>query len=495
MPDGVAAAPVPEPAPLSSAASRRGWPAALAVGESGALCFDGVDLAALARERGTPLWAISRATVEANWHALDDALRARWPRHEIAYSMKTNNVLALVALLHGLGARLDCSGAYELEAAARAGVPSSDVILNGAGKSDEALALAARLGVRQVNIDSPDEARRLDRLAGEAGTRVPCTVRVVLGHQRLLARDPSYASSQRAADKHGSDRLSGQALEAIEAVVRSRNLDFVGLHHHVVFPGYLSDYAPERALAQHGESARELCEVANEARRRFGVSIDRLDLGGGLRAGGEALVAPLGAPEQAGWHRLPTATAFADAVCGAIEEFIEQDELPLVQFESGANMVWNAQVLLAAVSEVKDAARRDEPRRRYAYLDASAMMFMSRGMRMGHPAVPVARPLAAADPEWPVELVGQTCMGDTVADGLALPRLEPGEVVALLHQGAYCEALSTQVNSIPRPEVVLLDRGAVSVVRRRETLDDVHARDAVPAGLGRTAGAAAAAPA
>ena len=469
---------------------RHGWPAALGVGAAGGLRFDGVDLGELARERGTPLWAISRATIEANWRALDDAFRERWPRHEIAYSMKTNDVLAVVALLHGLGARLDCSGAYELEAAARAGVPSSDVILNGAGKSEQALTLAARRGVRQVNVDSPDEARRLDRIAGAEGTRVPCTVRVVLGHERLLARDPSYERSQRAADKHGSDRLSGQALEAIEAVAGSRNLDFVGLHHHVVFPGYLSDYTPDRALAQHGESARELCELANEARRRFGVTVDRLDVGGGVRAGGELLVAPPGAPEQSAWHRLPTAVAFANAVCGAIEEFLEQDALPLVQLESGAHMVWDAVVLLAAVSELKDAARRDEPRRRYVYLDASTMMFMSRGgMRMGHPVVPVARPLADADPDWPVDLVGQTCMADTIAEGLALPRLEPGEVVALLHQGAYCETLSTQVNSIPRPEVVLLDDGTVTVVRRRETLDDVHARDSVPAALlaGRSA--------
>ncbi len=136
---------------------RHGWPAALGVGAAGGLRFDGVELGELARERGTPLWAISRATIEANWRALDDAFRERWPRHEIAYSMKTNDVLAVVALLHGLGARLDCSGAYELEAAARAGVPSSDVILNGAGKSEQALTLAAR---RRAAALEPGIARR-----------------------------------------------------------------------------------------------------------------------------------------------------------------------------------------------------------------------------------------------------------------------------------------------------------------------------------------------
>ena len=459
----------------------RGWPEALQVEAETGLSLNGCDLGALARERGTPLWAISRSTVEANYRSLDSAFRARWPRFEIAYSMKTNDSLAVVRLLHGLGARLDCSGAYELQAALQAGVPASDAIVNGAGKSDDALRLAAMLGVRQVNVDSPGEALRLDRIAGELGVRVPCAVRVILSHAPLLAIDPSYERSLRAADKHGSDLVSGQAFEAVEAVLGATSLDLVGLHHHVVFPGYLSDYSAERAIAQHEESARELAAFANEVRRRTGVTIDRLNLGGGIRAGASINIAPPGAPGESAWLDLPAADDFARTICAALEETLEQDELPLVQLESGSHHVWNAVVLLATVSEVKDASRRDEPPRRYVYLDASTMMFMSRGgMRMAHPAVPVERPLAAPDPAWPVDLVGQTCMNDTIAEGIALPRLEPGEVVALLHQGAYCETLSTQVNSVPRPEVVLLDRGRATVVRRRETLADVHARDIIP---------------
>ena len=120
----------------------RGWPEALQVEAETGLSLDGCDLGALARERGTPLWAISRSTVEANYRSLDSAFRARWPRFEIAYSMKTNDSLAVVRLMHGLGARLDCSGAYELQAALQAGVPASDAIVNGAGKSDDDVEMA-----------------------------------------------------------------------------------------------------------------------------------------------------------------------------------------------------------------------------------------------------------------------------------------------------------------------------------------------------------------
>jgi diaminopimelate decarboxylase len=456
---------------------RRGWPAALTCGSSGALQLDGVELAALVRERGTPVWAISRSTVEHNFDELLGAFRARYENCEIAFSMKAHNTLAVVQVLHGRGAKLDCSAEYELAVVRELGVPAGDIILNGCGKSGRALAAAAEHGVREVNVDSLDEARRLEVAAREAGTVVNCTVRVQLGFERLLERDPSYLSAARAADKFGSDAASGEAMEVVRAVVGSPHLAFVGLHHHVVFPGYLADYSTERALAHHAESAAELCEFANEVRSELNVDVERLNLGGGIRASGSINVAPLGQPEDPVWYELPSAAAFADAVFGAIEQSFEGDERPLVQFESGGHMVWDAVVLLSRVSEVKHTRRRGGDPLRYVYVDASAMQFVVRSMlKMAHPVLLVERP-AAPPATPPADLVGQTCLTDTIAERLPLPELEAGDLLCLLHQGAYCDTTSTQVNSFPRPEVVLVADGAATVVKRRETLEDVHARD------------------
>jgi diaminopimelate decarboxylase len=105
------------------------------------------------------------------------------------------------------------------------------------------------------------------------------------------------------------------------------------------------------------------------------------------------------------------------------------------------------------------------------------MMFVIRSMlKMAHPAFVVDRPFdEAATPR--AELVGQTCLTDTIAENIELPAVDAGDLVCLLHQGAYCETTSTQVNSFPRPEVVLLSHGTTRVVKRRERLEDVHARD------------------
>lgn len=460
-------------------ARRATWPAALTVNDAGRLELDGCDLDALARERGTPLWAISRSTVEGNFDRIVSAFRARYPRCEIAYSIKAHNTMAVIRLLHRRGALIDASAEHEFQIALEAGVPAGDIILNGNGKSNAALSAAALLGIRQVNIDSLDEAKRLNELAAAHGSTVRCLVRVQLTYDDLLEEDPSFETTLRIGEgKFGANVASGQAKETIEAVVGASNLEFLGLHHHVGFSGYMGDYTPAREVMHHRASAREICRLANEIRRELGVEVARLDLGGGFRAGGSIVLSTPGAAQDLAEHSLPPLEDYAEAIFGTIESELEVSDLPLVQFETGGYQIADAVVLLATVNEVKDVATR--PPRRYVVVDASMMMFVARGMmRVGHPVVVVDDP-HGEPAEIPVEVVGQTCVYDSMAEDIRLPEVARNSVLALLQQGAYCETESTQFNAFPRPEVVLLDAGRVSVVKRRETLADVHMRDVIP---------------
>lgn len=460
--------------------ARETWPDALRVGAGGNLELDGCDLEALAAERGTPLWAISRSTVEGNFRELHSAFTRRYPRCEIAYSIKAHNTAAVIRLLHEVGAVVDASAEYEFQLALQAGVPADEIILNGNGKSDAALAAAVELGIRQINLDSLDEIRRLDAIAAQRGRTVPCLVRIQLGYEQLLQLDPSFESTLRIGEgKFGSNVASGQAMEAVEAAIAANNIEFLGVSHHVGFSGYMGDYSPEREVMHHRECTREVCAFANQAKRRFGVDVQRLDLGGGFRSGRKVLLSTPGAAADVGLHDLPEPTDYADAIFSTIEAELEIDEAPLVQFETGGYQIANSVVMLAAVSEVKDV--RTIPARRYVVVDGSMMMFVSRGMmRVGHPVIPVRDPGRRAETDVAVEVVGQTCVYDSIAEDIALPDIERGEVLVFLNQGAYCETESTQFNAFPRPEVVLLDDGVATVVKRRETLADIAARDIFP---------------
>jgi diaminopimelate decarboxylase len=396
----------------------------------------------------------------------------------MAYAMKANNLLGVVRLLHNLGAYIDASAEYEFQLALLAGVPPEEIILNGNAKSDSALRTAAELGARQVNVDSETEVLRLNAIAESLGTHVPCAVRVQLSYRDLLRADPSFEPMLRLGEgKFGSNLTSGQALNTVNAVLAASHLEFVGLSHHVGFSGYMADYSPEREIMHHRECTRELCEFANQLRRTLNVGVDRLDLGGGFRTGTAVALATPGAG-QPEFHDLPTAADYAQAIFPTVSDVLECDDPPALQFESGGHSVAEAVVLLTRVVEVKDVLI-DRPVR-YVGVDGSMMMFVSRGMmRVGHPVVP-ARDTCAPPDEMRVDVVGQTCVYDSIAEDIRLPLTKPGDILAILNQGAYCETQSTQFNAFPRPEVGLVDQGAYHVLRRREVLADVHQRDCIP---------------
>jgi diaminopimelate decarboxylase len=408
---------------------------------------------------------------------------ARYPRCEVAYSIKAHNTLAVVSLLHQCGLKMDCSAEYEFQLAMRAGVPPGDIILNGNGKSESALTSAVELGVQQINVDSLDEVGRLELIARRKQQRISCAVRIQLGYERLLALDPSFETTLRIGEgKFGSNVGNGQALQTVQAVVNASHLDFCGLSHHVGFSGYMGSYSREHELMHHRECTRELCEFANLLNEAHGIEVDRLDLGGGFRSGHAVLLSSPGAGSDVAYYSLPSLEGYAEAIFSTVEDTLRNDHSPLVQFESGGHQISNAVVMLVAVSEVKDVLGAVP--RRYVVIDGSMMMFVSRGMmRVGHPIHLVDRALADPVEEWPVEVVGQTCVYDSVAEDIRLPEVSRGDVLVLLNQGAYCETESTQFNGFPRPEVVMLDRGRAFVVKRRETIGDVHARDVIPSEL------------
>jgi diaminopimelate decarboxylase len=455
------------------------------VSAAGTLTFDGCDLIEVGRTFGLPLWAISRSRLEDNFCRLRDGFQKRYPKCEIAYSMKVNNSLAMIRILHRLGAKVDCHPEYEYAIALHAGVPPGDIILNGNGKSQRALAAAATMGVRQVNIDSLGEIGRLNAIAVGLGVRVPCALRITLSYERLLQEDPHYEPMLRlGGGKTGVSIGNGQAIEGVGAIIAASNLDFVGLHHHSGFGGQVigHEYSVERELMHNRENAREVCEFANEIRRRHGVTVSRLDLGGGFRTGASVLLSTPGAGEDCALFPVPSVEEYADAIFGTVENALESDDPPLLQFESGGNQAGDAVVLLTKVCDVKDVPGPTP--RRYVMPDANMLQFVHRGMSAwGYPILIADRPDAPLDEDWTVEVAGQTCMYDSIAEEITMPDVEVGDTLAILQQGAYCEVMSTQMNGFPRPAVVLLHQGHATEVKRREAPAEVWSRNSVPAEL------------
>jgi len=460
---------------------RSTWPQALSISGSASLTMDGIDLALLADVHQTPLWVLSRSTMRRRYQ---DMLRAL-QRHaagdvELAYSVKANHGLATIQTFNDLGARFDCSAEYEFPLTLAAGVNPDRCIVHGVGKSDQALALIATHGAHEVVVDSMAEVDRLQQALASTGRIVDCLVRVRLTYAELLEGDPDYEFMLDVGmGKFGVSTADGTADATIDAILAAPNLRLMGLHHHVGFSGYLSGYERDLEVAHHAACARELATYANAVWRRRGVILQRLNLGGGMRCDGSLVLSTPGGANDISVAALPTADDYAAAVMGALRETLSMPSSPTVEIELGAQLVNDAGVLVVRVDDIKDVAPRTttESALRYVITDAGMWLFVNRlSMRVGHPVVRLADPLADID-EARVVVCGQVCVFDAVAEDIRLPPLERGDLLAYLHQGGYTETQSTQFNAFPRPATVLVDQGHATVVRRRETLDDLIARN------------------
>src|SRR5512139_2302374 len=144
--------------------------------ERGELTCDGVGLAEVASEVGTPAYVYSAAAIRATYRAFDRAL-APVP-HVIHYALKANSTLAVLRLLRGLGSGADANSWGEIQVALRAGFIPERLVFTGVGKTPEELRRAVPLGLKSINAESPGELERIDTLARSLGTRARVSVRL-----------------------------------------------------------------------------------------------------------------------------------------------------------------------------------------------------------------------------------------------------------------------------------------------------------------------------
>jgi diaminopimelate decarboxylase len=402
-----------------------------------ALQCEGVSLAELADAEGTPLYVYSAATIGARYRAIDEAFRG-YP-HSIHYALKANSTLGIARLLRGLGAAADANSGGEIDVALRAGFIPEQIVFTGVGKTPAELAQAIDLGVRTINAESEGELDRIDRLARERGTRVRVALRV---NPDVDARSHPHISTGLKVNKFGV------AADAVRDICRRfadrEGLELVGLHTHV--GSQITDLEPlKRAATTIVALAREL--------RDDGITIDHLDLGGGLGVSYDGTKVPSAADHAA-----------------AVLPIVRDSGLALI-LEPGRNIVAPAGVLLTRVVDVKD--RPDG--KAFVIVDAG-MTELMRPMLYGafHRIEPVI--CNSSSDEVVADVVGPLCeSSDTLGKDRHLKRPQPGDLFAVLDAGAYGAVMASNYNRRTMPAEVLVDGARWSEIRRRQTIDDLLA--------------------
>jgi diaminopimelate decarboxylase len=438
------------------------------VGEDGVLWIEGRAAPDLAGEYGTPLYVTSEAQIRANVRRLRHAFEARWPRVTLLFATKSNANLAIRRVLVEEDVGGDCFGLGELTLSLRAGVAPDLLVLNGSNKQPAELRPAIESGMT-INVDDRSELDLVAGLAEQLGRPAAVCLRVMpFTYAEPATLEPELAAiaADTSHDKWGMDRQT--IVEIVPTALESAWLRLRGLHLHV---------SRLRPTPQAFELASRLIATCiAELHDRFGWQPELLDFGGGYPHERDP---ESGAPS--GSHAVGTPEEYAEAITSTLRAALMERSLrePHLLLEPGRRLVSNATVLLTRVGVVK---RLPTGSTTWVNVDAST----------NHcPRVPlqgyyyeIVHATKGRDPgDMEVSVVGPTCVIDLLGERRTLPSPGQGDLLAVLDVGGYAEVLSTQFNLLPRPATVLVDGDTCEVIRRRETIDDLLATQAIPARL------------
>ena len=418
-----------------------------------ALNCEQVSLSELAETVGTPLYVYSSATLERHYNVFADALSSkpglRSPRDEaplVAYAMKANSNMGVLATLAAQGCGADTVSEGEIRKALKAGVPAERIVFSGVGKTDAEMAFALKAGIYQLNVESRPELERLARVAAELDMVAPFVIRInpgvgAGGHEKITTGG--------AKDKFGISAEEALALYA--GAAGHPNLAPMGIACHI--GSQILDLKPlQEAFTKMRGWVEQL--------RANGLSVERLDLGGGL-----------GVPYFN--QKEPASVAdYADMTALAVGNLGVR-----YTFEPGRLIAANAGVLISRVIHVHE---REDSGQQFLVLDAAMNDLLRPALYDAfHDIRPVARP---GNETTTYDVVGPICeTGDTFTRGRDMPVMKAGDLVAFMSAGAYGAVMGSEYNSRPLAPEVLVRDADWSIVRPRPSYDEMMAREPIPA--------------
>ena len=424
-------------------AAKKTYPAGFAyragAREAKSLYCDAVSVTSLADQFGTPLYVYSAGLIRERLQKFDQAFGAI--PHTVCYSVKANSNLSVLRLLAKLGCGFDVVSGGELERVLTVGRSlAKKVVFSGVGKTREEMQAALRANILLFNVESESE---LEALA-EVAAQVKKTARIALRVNPDVPADTHpYISTGLHQHKFGVPVREALRLYARAAGIK--NLQVGGVSVHI--GSQITDPKPFAAAMKR---------VATLVRtlRKNGHEIQYVDAGGGLGISYQHAKPDDFQKQVAGYSK---------ALLGSLRDL----DVHLL-LEPGRSIVGPAGILLTKV-----IYRKQNGGKKFLIVDA-AMNDLLRPSLYGayHEIVPVIKNKTASSET--VDVVGPVCeSGDFLARDRKLGRVNEGDLLAVLDTGAYGMVLSSNYNTRPRPEEVMVDERKVTVVRKRESVDDL----------------------
>jgi diaminopimelate decarboxylase len=430
------------------------FPETAHIDDSGHLHIGGCDVTYLANEFGTPLYVFDESTIRSQCRQFKSEFTRLYPDTVVAYASKAflNSAIASLCKEEGLG--LDVVSGGELSIAHSTGFPGDRIYFHGNNKTVDELQLALKWETGHIVVDNFHELELLKRLADEIHRKQSILLRVTPG---IDAHTHRFTTTGILDSKFGFPLATGQAEQAIAIAMSSPNLDLLGLHFHLGSPiGETSPY--ELALDL-------ILQFAVDIKQKYQFNLRELSPGGGF------------AVRYTAGASIPNIADYAGAITNSIKVKAEILNLtpPKLVIEPGRAIIAQAGVALYTIGAIKEIPGV----RNYVCVDGGMGDNIRPALYDAKYEILIAN---KADNEETVtaSIAGKYCeSGDILARDTLLPRVEPGDLVAIPVSGAYCIPMSSNYNMVPRPAVVMVQDGKARLIRKRESYEDLLRLDIV----------------
>jgi len=483
--------------------------------QNGHLFIEKVDTVELIERFGSPLFVLSEEQIRRNTRAFQRSFQDGWSVGDVKVmpAAKANWISAVQRILVEEGCGCDVYSPGELAVALRVGFDPETISVNGVPKDRDHIYQCVKNGVR-ITIDSVEEIDLIEQAANEQGRVVKVRLRLKPAIRGFIDRSDFVPEGLAPTDIAALVYKGGLAFEDVVAIgqriLQSENIQLVGFHEHHGRHHRSTRYWEEQMKAF-------ACELGKVSQALGGFQPEEIDIGGGFAIPRDPfnaathyseplqLAALYSASKGANLfgsktrYRLmrnlinafilnkpnqipaPSIESYAQACTSTLLHELPKNGIDTrgltLQIEPGRSLHGNAGIHLATVTNIK--RMKDPIIWNLIVVDTTEFWFTG-GRYEHHLHDYIFANKADAPMVDKADIIGRSCYGDRLMPTVPIPEVEVGDILGLFDAGAYQEVSMSNFNAIPRPATVLVTGNQVSIIRRRETQEEVFSRDIIP---------------
>ena len=416
--------------------------------EENELYVGGVKASTLSKEYGTPLYVIDEELVRSNCRRYYNAMKCEERGNRVTYAGKAFINMSMCNLVNEENLYLDVVSGGELYTAYKAGFPLERIYFHGNNKSDYEIDLGVRLGIGRFIVDNIHELEVLNSIAQEYGRVQKVYLRITPG---VEAHTHEYIKTGQLDSKFGFPVIGDTVYDAIKRAMELEYIELNGLHCHI--GSQIFDLEPFE------DTTEIMLNLINDIKETLGYEIKELDLGGGF-----GIYYTEGDKPKEIEEYCSVIINKADEICRKLNM-----NVPILSIEPGRSIVGNAGLTLYTVGAIKEIPNI----RKYVSVDGGMSDNIRPALYSANYESLIANRVFDNSKEI-VTVAGKCCeSGDVLLNSIEMPRMETGDILAIMSTGAYGHSMANNYNRIPKAAVVSVSNGISKVMCKRETYEDL----------------------